>query len=231
MFTFALAFFAGHQYFSLHFQPLTAIRRKRKKEFGRKHSERKPLTSTTTCVRRRVSNWSLCLLCSTVFIFSERKFISKSWGKLMNYKPENRILWLFTDFDNIKDFPWRFLDLEKFSFFPDFSVTVATLYFLGEEYCLSYGRLSYIIEVYYIEVPLSVIIGTLLSDNTNAGEAEDELTLFQLSRYKRGTLYAIWYNRFKKIKIYFFNHCSQIWRCYITFDANNNPEILSVFFH
>ena len=231
MFTFALAFFAGHQYFSLHFQPLTAIRRKRKKEFGRKHSERKPLTSTTTCVRRRVSNWSLCLLCSTVFIFSERKFISKSWGKLMNYKPENRILWLFTDFDNIKDFPWLFPDLEKFSFFPDFSLTVATLYFLGEEYCLSYGRLSYIIEVYYIEVPLSVIIRTLLSDNTKAGEAEDELTLFQLSRYKRGTLYAIWYNRFKKIKIYFFNHRSQIWRCYITVDANNNPEILSVFFH
>ena len=229
MFTFALAFFAGHQYFSLHFQPLTAIRRKRKKEFGRKYSERKPLTSTTTCVRRRVSNWSLCLLCSAVFIFSERKFISKSWGKLMNYKPENRILWLFTDFDNIKDFPWLFPDLEKFSFFPDFSLTVATLYFLGEEYCLSYGRLSYIIEVYYIEVPLSVIIGTLLSDNTNAGEAEDELTLFQLSCYKRGTLYAIWYNRFKKIKIYFFNHRSQIWRCYITFDANNNPEILSSF--
>ena len=229
MFTFALAFFAGHQYFSLHFQPLTAIRRKRKKEFGRKHSERKPLTSTTTCVRHRVSNWSLCLLCSTVFIFSERKFISKSWGKLMNYKPENRILWLFIDFDNIKDFPWLFPDLEKFSFFPDFSLTVATLYFLGEEYCLSYVRLSYIIEVYYIEVPLSVIIGTLLSDNTNAGEAEDELTLFQLSRYKRGTLYAIWYNRFKKIKIYFFNHRSQIWRCYITFDANNNPEILSSF--
>ena len=213
MFTFALAFFAGHQYFSLHFQPLSAISRKRKKEFGRKHSEGKPLTSTTTCVRRRVSNWSLCLLRSTVFIFSERIFISKSWGKLMNYKLENRIPWPFTDFDNIKDFPWLFPDLEKFSFFPDFSLTVATLYFLGEEYCLSNGRVSYIIEVYYIEVPLSVIIGTLLSDNTNAGEAEDELTLFQLSRYKRGTLYAIWYNRFKKIKIYFLNHRSQIWRC------------------
>ena len=32
MFTFALAFFAGHQYFSLHFQPLSAFRRKRKKD-------------------------------------------------------------------------------------------------------------------------------------------------------------------------------------------------------
>ena len=28
----------------------------------------------------------------------------------MNYKPENRIPWLFTDFDNIKDFPWLFPD-------------------------------------------------------------------------------------------------------------------------
>ena len=52
MFTFALAFFAGHRYFSLHFQPLSAFRWKRKKEFGRKHLQRKPLTTTTTCVRR-----------------------------------------------------------------------------------------------------------------------------------------------------------------------------------
>ena len=33
MFTFALAFFAGHQYFSLHFQPVCAFRGKKKKEF------------------------------------------------------------------------------------------------------------------------------------------------------------------------------------------------------
>ena len=26
----------------------------------------------------------------------------------MNYKPQNRILWLFTDFDNINNFPWLF---------------------------------------------------------------------------------------------------------------------------
>ena len=26
----------------------------------------------------------------------------------MNYKPVSRIPWLFTDFDNIKDFPWLF---------------------------------------------------------------------------------------------------------------------------
>ena len=54
MFTFALAFFAGHRYFSLHFQPLSAFRWKRKKEFGRKHLQRKPRTTTTTCVRHRV---------------------------------------------------------------------------------------------------------------------------------------------------------------------------------
>ena len=89
MFTFALALFAGHTYFSLHFQPLSAFRGKRKKEYGRKHSQRKPLT-TITCVRRRVSNWSLCLLCSMLIIFSKRKCISKSWRRLMNYKPENR---------------------------------------------------------------------------------------------------------------------------------------------
>ena len=75
----------------------------------------------------RVSNWSLCLLCSIRFIFSKRKYISKSWRNLMNYKPENRIPWLSTDFENIKDFPWLFPDLEKCSFFPDFSLTVTTL--------------------------------------------------------------------------------------------------------
>ena len=45
----------------------------------------------------------------------------------MNSELENRIPWLFTDFDTIKDFRWLFPDLEKFSFFPDFSLTVATL--------------------------------------------------------------------------------------------------------
>ena len=45
----------------------------------------------------------------------------------MNYKKENRIPWLFTDFDDIKDFPWLFPDLEKCSFSLDFSLTVATL--------------------------------------------------------------------------------------------------------
>ena len=58
MFPFTLAFFAGHRYFSLHFQPLSAFHGKRKKEFGRKHSQRKPLTTTTTCVRRQTDRFA-----------------------------------------------------------------------------------------------------------------------------------------------------------------------------
>ena len=124
MFKFALVFLAAHRHFSLQFQTFSAFRGKRKKEFGRNHSQRKPLTTTTTCIRRKVLNWSLCLLCSMLFIFSERKCISKSWIKLMNYKlPENRIPWLLTDFDNIKDFPWL---LKKF---PDFSLTLKNFRF------------------------------------------------------------------------------------------------------
>ena len=45
----------------------------------------------------------------------------------MNYKPENRIPGLFTDFENTKDFPWLFPDLVEHPFFPDFSLTVTTL--------------------------------------------------------------------------------------------------------
>ena len=123
MFTFALAFFAGHRYFSLHFQPLSAFRWKRKKEFGRKHLQRKPLTTTTTCVRHRVLKLIAFLACSILFIFSERKYISKSWRKLMNYKAENRIPWLFTDLDNIKDFR------RLFNKSPDFSLTLKTFRF------------------------------------------------------------------------------------------------------
>ena len=41
----------------------------------------------------------------------------------MNYKPENRIPRLFTDFDNIKDFPWLFKK------FPDFSLTLKNVHF------------------------------------------------------------------------------------------------------
>ena len=123
MFPFAFVFLAAHRHFSLQFQTFSAFRGKRKKEFGRNHSQRKPLTTTTTCIRRKVSNWSLCLLCSMLFIFSERKCISKPWRKLMNNKPENRIPWLLTDFDNIKDFPWL---LKKF---PDFSLTLKNFLF------------------------------------------------------------------------------------------------------
>ena len=121
MFPFTLAFFAGHRYFSLHFQPLSAFHGKRKKEFGRKHSQRKPLTTTTTCVRRQTDRFA----CFAAYFspFAKRKGISKSWRKLMNYKLENRLPWLFTDLDNIKDFPWLFKK------FPDFSLTLKNFRF------------------------------------------------------------------------------------------------------
>ena len=45
----------------------------------------------------------------------------------MNYKRENRIPGLFTDFENTKDFPWLFPDLVERPFFPDFSLTMRTL--------------------------------------------------------------------------------------------------------
>ena len=119
MFTFASDLFVGHRYFSLHFQPLSAFRGQRKKEFGRKRSWRKQLTTITTCARRSMSNWSLCLLYSLLFIFSKSKCISKAWRKLMNYKQENRIPWLSLTLTISKIFP----DL-TFKKFPAFSLTL-----------------------------------------------------------------------------------------------------------
>ena len=58
MFTFALVFFAAHRHFSLQFQTFSAFRGNRKKEFGRKHLQRKPLTTTTTCVRRQIDRFA-----------------------------------------------------------------------------------------------------------------------------------------------------------------------------
>ena len=101
----------------------------------RKHSQRKPLTTTTTCVKRGVSNWSFCLLCSILFVFSGRKCISKSWRKLINYKPENTIL---PDFS---------LTLTISKIFPDFS-----------QNAYNYGaHMPYIIRLPCFRVPLIII--------------------------------------------------------------------------
>ena len=75
--------------------------------------QRKPLTTTTTCVRHRVLNSSGSLLYSIHFLFSRRKCIEKSCRKLISYKPEHGIPWLFTDFANIIDFS---LTLKNFRF-------------------------------------------------------------------------------------------------------------------
>ena len=79
MFTFALAFLQAINIFLFIFNLLP------EEGFGRKHPQQKPLTTTTTCVRRRVSYWSLCLLYSILFIFSKRKCISKSCRKLKDF--------------------------------------------------------------------------------------------------------------------------------------------------
>ena len=93
MFTFALAFFAGHRFFFFSFS--TSFRFSWEEEEG---IWKKAFTMTTTdhnyiCQTLNVKLIALLALQHT-FIFSERKCISKSWRKLMNYKRQNRIPWL-----------------------------------------------------------------------------------------------------------------------------------------
>ena len=78
MFTFALALFAVHRYFSLYFQPLSAFRGKGKKEFGRKHSGVECQIDRFACFAAYFSSFP-----------KENAFQNEI--KLMNYKPENRI--------------------------------------------------------------------------------------------------------------------------------------------
>ena len=66
-------------------------------------------------------DWNTFHLFRKKMHFKVLKFPHKLKRWVVNYKLENRIPWRFTDFDNIKDFPWLFTK------FPDFSLTVATL--------------------------------------------------------------------------------------------------------
>ena len=111
MFTFTLAFFCRPPIFFSWFSVSFLFSRKEGEGIERKHSQQKPLTTTTTKGQAYSVKyyWLLCLPCSILFIFSQRKCISKSWRKLMNYKPENRIPWPFTDFEKFV-FPWLFPD-------------------------------------------------------------------------------------------------------------------------
>ena len=120
VFTFALAFFAGYRgYFSLHFQPFQLfVERGRRKLEESIHNENH--WPQLLRIRRRVSNWSFCLLYSILFLFFERKCISKSWRKLINWKTEFldfsltlTISKIFPDFSKI---PWLFLTLKNFRF-------------------------------------------------------------------------------------------------------------------
>ena len=96
MFTFALAFFCRLSIFFSSFS--TSFCFLQTEEEGIRNKD-------FTSARRSMSNWSLCLLYSLLFIFSKSKCISKAWRKRMNYKQENRIPRLFTD-KNYLPFPW-----------------------------------------------------------------------------------------------------------------------------
>ena len=123
MFTFALAFLqAIDRYFSLHFQPFQLF-----VESGRRNLEESILNENHWPQPLHVPG-AECQIDRFAAYFSS--FPKKMHFKILKKnlsKPENRIPWLFTDFDNIKDFPWLFPYLEKFLFFPGFSLTVATL--------------------------------------------------------------------------------------------------------
>ena len=123
MFTFALAFLqAIDRYFSLHFQPFQLF-----VESGRRNLEESIHNENYWPQPLHVPG-AECQIDRFAAYFSS--FPKKMHFKILKKnlsKPENRIPWLFTDFDSIKDFRWLFPDLEKLSFLPDFSLTVATL--------------------------------------------------------------------------------------------------------
>ena len=136
MFTLALVSFASYRYCYLQFQTLSAFHGIERKTFDFTHIHsflRKLLTTTATCVRHWVSKWLVSLIWSIHLVISTRKCIEKACRKLITYKLENRIPWLFTGFANIKDFPWLFKKFPDFSltlkncFSSHFSLAVATL--------------------------------------------------------------------------------------------------------
>ena len=94
MFTFALDCFAGHGYFSLHFQPLST---KRKKEFGRKHSQQKPLITTVSGVECQIDRFA-CFVAYFSSFPKENTFQSLENFRTINGKTE------FPDF-SLTDFP------------------------------------------------------------------------------------------------------------------------------
>ena len=104
MFTFTLAFFAGCQYFSLHFQPLSTFRARgrRNLEESIQNKNHWPQLLHVSGVKCQIDHFACFAAYFSTFLKE-----NASWRKLMNYKLENRIPWLFTNFDNIKDFPWH----------------------------------------------------------------------------------------------------------------------------
>ena len=84
MFTFALAFCSGYWYFSLHFQALCTLCRKRKRNLEERidNENNWPQLSQVSGIECHIDRFA-----AYFFVFSNRKCISKSWGKLMSCKP------------------------------------------------------------------------------------------------------------------------------------------------
>ena len=107
MLTLGWASFASHLYSYLHFQSLpfwfffsASVARASASLEG---------SWTHFCVQSSSVKLIGFLALQYAFSLFQKKMHWKI-GKLISYKPENWIPWLFTDFANIKDFPWRFPD-------------------------------------------------------------------------------------------------------------------------
>ena len=116
MFTFALAFFAGHQYFSLHFQPVCAFRGKKKKEF-------------VTSIHNK-NHWPQLLYVSGVECQIDRfacfaAFFS-SFPKENAFQSLEEKLWTINRKTEFPDFS---LTLTISKIFPDFSLTLKNFRF------------------------------------------------------------------------------------------------------
>ena len=125
MFTFALAFFLRAidiSLFIFNLFLLFAERGRRNLEESIQNENHWPQLLHVSGVECQIDR-SACFTAYFSSFPNENQCISKSWSKLMNYKPENRIPWLFTDFDNIKGFP------SLFKKFPDFSLTLKNFCF------------------------------------------------------------------------------------------------------
>ena len=130
MFTFALVLFAGHRHFSLHIQHFSAFRGKRRRNYQEiiYNENQWPQNYYYIEVRRRVSNWSLCLPYSILFIFPKENAFENLeenlWtiGRKTEFPDFSLTLTISKIFPNFLKDSLTFPELENFRFpwlFPD----------------------------------------------------------------------------------------------------------------